>query len=338
MVKAPTLGRSSKIAEKVAQKQAREEYIHRKMMVMERERRNNDRVILFRSRDKWWKIAGRSVLYYSKLVSPLMPKEKKVQADSDYHDVSETGVILIPDIDKFLEEVKAAGFDVEKVGNENYRAVHLHNRISEEDYNLMVKAEAYRWESMERMITPRVMWPEIKRKLTLLGRNTREGVRTLSRENMATIGDRMMQHAMDMMETFQLTATGVMPPLEGIELLEDTLARYEGIMYLVIEMRLFKQGKVQDIADMLARLKKLVGMERSKLVKGGLDELTVREFEEITPQTPQEIVRFKKIHKEKLLEEVKKLAEAEAVQAKKAVKKEGSESASKDAPEKEGKK
>ncbi len=266
---------SQKHAENLAKKKklaAKTEYLQRKKAVIGREKNNYDKIILFRSLDDWWKIVGRSVVYYRHIVGPRTGVERKIIEDTDFDYPSPTGVISVKDPDQFFElALERGGFKESKDGNEDFRALELSNKVSDEAYNKMAEIDDKDWEIAENMILPRVVWPELKVKSERLAREIREATRTFPKDIAVTLGNRIFGYVLDLEEGINRAAKGFVEPVEALEAMLEAAGGIGGDMLVVINLRCLRMGRIQRIAELLTRVEQLISLELRK-ARGILDE------------------------------------------------------------------
>lgn len=261
---------AKKVDEVKKQREARARkaaYVHRKEQVMEREKENDRLLILFKSNDNWWKMAGNSVLYYTKLVAPRLKKSVKVWPDRDYAFPSKEGIVQVRDLKTFLDEIETLGMRVKPGGGEDYMAVELGYKVTEEELNTMVKEEARRWEMAERMLMPAVIWPGIKAELSGLLTLTWELARKMDTPGRVSFGTPLVEKVVDMIKMLNLAAHDRTPATEALVQITSDIDDIEGLMLAATTLRLFRAQKNYDLATRLMKLKKLIGIEVDRIEK-----------------------------------------------------------------------
>ena len=259
---------------------AKTAYVKRKESVMEREKTNDRLIIIFHSDKTWWKIAGKSVVYYEKLVAPRLKRRVSIWPDNDYGSISEQGIINVKNIETFVQDLKDFGYkEVEKSGGE-YRAIDLGYKVTPEEYNSMAKEDEERWEMSRRLIMPAIVWPGIKAQLMELLTLSREATRHLDATMQRVLGDKIMAEVTDMVVVLNLAAHAQIDPMEGLVRMEESLDTMDGYMMSVIQLRVFKVDKAYNVASAMLRLRKLIEKE---IVKEG--RKNKRKSKKVTEET-----------------------------------------------------
>ena len=231
-------------------------YILRKEQILEREKDNDSLVMLFRADDGWWKICGRSVLYYTKLVAARLNKEVKVWPDRDYGSVSKEGIINIRDLNKFIKEVESLGLKMHPSGNDDFVAVELGSKVTKEDLGLMESEEQAKWEMADRMLMPAVIWPKLRKELVELTRLCYEMTRKFDAVGRIIYGSKAMDLVNESMITFNQATHGQMDEIEALLLIRENIGYLDGLMVMINELRLFDANKDYQIATKIMKVER----------------------------------------------------------------------------------
>ena len=250
---------------KITERAARVEYAKRKAEIMEREK-NNDRLIMFfHSNGRWWKIAGKSVLYYSRILAPRLRRQVNVIPDDDYYGLpSKEGVVNIGDIDELFAEAKKLKYRVKGARHAEFRAIELGKKVTPEELNEMLQEEDRYWELTEKMVQPAVVWPGIKAHLTELTRTGREMTRKLDASLQRVLGDPMMRVIIEMNLVHARAVRKRMEPMEALVAIGDNLEELEAYLAVAGTLKAFKADKAYDFATMILNTEKLVDKELKK--------------------------------------------------------------------------
>ena len=242
-------------------------YVLRKEQILEREKDNDSMVMLFRADDGWWKICGRSVLYYKKLIAARLEKEIKVWSDRDFGNTSKEGIINIRDLDKFVQEVESLGLKMHPGGNDDFVAVELGSKVSKEDLELMESEERAKWEMAERMLMPVVIWPKLRKELVELTRLCYEITRKFDAVGRIIYGSKVMDLINGSMVVFSQAARGQKDEVEALLEIRENLGRLDGLMVLINELRLLDANKDYQIATKIMETERAVETALKKATK-----------------------------------------------------------------------
>lgn len=242
-------------------KRLQREYNDRKIKVMEREKTNDRMVILFRDNGDWWKIVGRSVIYYTRIIVPrIRGKDVQVWNDDDFVAQSKEGEIRVPNLEKFFEEVERIGYKVEKP-NEDYAYVKLNNKITEEELNRLRKENEHIWGMTEKILQPVVMWPTLKAESIILLRMIWEQTRKMDAPQRALLGDALAKQMIDVVLCINNAAHGFCSPKEALECMKEHMGRVDGYMLIVVNLRLFNVARIYDLTTQMEKVKKIIARE-----------------------------------------------------------------------------
>ena len=242
-------------------------YDHRKEQVMEREKENDKLIILFRSNENWWKIAGNSVLYYTKLVAPRLKKSVKVWPDRDYVAPSKEGIVQVRDLKKFIDEVESLNYTIKPGTGEDYLAVELGYKVTQEELNTMVEEESRKWKMSDRMLMPAVIWPTIKTLLLEILRTMWEMTRKLDAVAQRAFGNELMYLVNDAIKALSLAAHERMESREALVQITDDVDEIEGLMLGATAIRIFSSEQNYNLATTLMKLKDAITKESNKIEK-----------------------------------------------------------------------
>lgn len=164
-----TARRQSDDKAKVRQEQARAGHVRQKRFeeakkrAFEMEKGNNDKLIVFIAKGGWYKMGGRSALIYYHTLAKRLGLKPQLNPDTDFFSKFKEGIVSIRDIDTLRKNLwKLKISKNTKLSTENGELVvfDLGYKISEEDFEIMMKSEETRKKKINKMILPKVVMPQ----------------------------------------------------------------------------------------------------------------------------------------------------------------------------------
>ena len=260
-------GKKPNPEEQMKRRAAKKAYDYRKTQVMMREEENDRYVILFQSNNEWWKIAGKSVLYYAYLIAPRLGKKVKIWPDNDYASTSKEGIVQIRGIDELLTEVGKLGLKAEKFETSGYARIKLLKKITEEELNAMRGEEAREWEMAERMVMPVVLWPGLTSEVSELMRMTWYAAKGLDAPAQRAFGNKMVNTVQDMVDKMTRASHNEIPIIDALSGMLDDAETMEGLLFSTTVLRLFSSKRNYELATILEKVKNRAGKELEKYEK-----------------------------------------------------------------------
>ncbi|MBQ3271304.1 hypothetical protein IJG91_01995 [Candidatus Saccharibacteria bacterium] len=260
----PEQAAAQKKAEKVA-------YLLRKEQVIKREKTNDRLIIFFRSTGVFWNAVERSAIYYAKLLFPHIKKpgqkSNPIQPDRDYSQPSSTGIVHIPDINRLLERAEKAGYKVKREKNEDFVAIELRNKVTPEQYNILLNEDKEKRSIAARMVSTAIIWPGIKTETLNQLVLCRSMVRNLDHHLQRVIGDPMMENLIKIVRLVELAARGTFERAEAIVGILECVDNLDGYVLSAIALRIFDNEQVYQFSTGMMKLRRLVEAEVKKRTK-----------------------------------------------------------------------
>lgn len=252
------------VAADVKRRAERSSYVHRKQGVLEAEKDNDRKVMVFRGNGKWWRIVGKSVVYYSKIVGPRLARSVVVHPDDDYGETSKYGVINVPDIARFIDEMKGLDLEVVGKGDKDFIYVRLKQKVSEEEFNTLIREEDEKWSIAEKMVMPTVSWPALKTQILATLAETRHTTRKFDASLSRQMGDPMMESVLHMLQVLQLASRGRLEPSEALLSIGDDLLVLDSLIMAVMHIRVLTIDRIFKLSTATMNLKRALDKEISK--------------------------------------------------------------------------
>lgn len=247
-------------------KESKTEYLKRKEYVSTREEENDRTVIIFRADEEWWKIIGKSVLYYKNLVEPRLKLRKKVaiHADDDYQFQSETGVIMVHNIDVWIKRFEDLGHKDIAKKKEDYHVFRLNSKVTPEDYNLM-RSQSEAMRSMaSKIVSVGAVWPALKADILKLVKTGRTMTRPVDKTAQCTFCDPLMLEINSLMPLLFSASDGHKDPAETLILMSEKISNIKGYFSNCIEVGIFDDKKQYDFSQAYVEVQDQIEKELKK--------------------------------------------------------------------------
>ena len=248
-------------------KAERASYVHRKEGVLASEETNDRKIMVFRGNGKWWRIVGKSVVYYHCIIAPRLSRQAIVHPDDDYGQTSKYGVINIPDIKKFIEEMKALDLKVVGNGGRGFIYVELKQKVSDEEFNIMINEDREKWSIAEKMVLPTVAWPALKTQILSTLAETRTVTKKFDASLSRQLGDPMMESVLNMLKTLNLVSRGRLDPMEALLDIDDERLNLDAYVMGAMHIRVLTVDKIFKLATATMNLKRALDKEISRSEK-----------------------------------------------------------------------
>ncbi len=267
-------------------KNPRIDYLKRKEYVTFREEENDRSVIIFRADDEWWKIIGKSVLYYRNLIEPRLKLRKKaiVHVDDDYQFKSETGVIFVHDINVWIKRFEDLGHKDIAKKKEDYHVFKLNNKVAPEDYNKMREESTALRSMASKIVSVGVVWPALKADITKLIKAGRAMTKPVDNSAQRTFCDPLMIEVNELMPLLFAASDGHTDPAETLIAMSKKISNIKGYLYNCIEVGIFDDKKQYEFSQSYAEVQEQIEKDlKRELKKKEKVVKNVEAFEEPVP-------------------------------------------------------
>ena len=240
-------------------------YIEVKRRALRYEQENYTELVAIRTQNpKWWKLVGHSAIMYKYMVAPRLRLKPKLLPDTDYNEKSKEGVVSISDINKFEEKLRLAKIFLTKETNWA-KIFSLGERVSREDYLLMVDEDELRTEMANKLILPEVRLAELNAKVKAVINVIHPNVRKMDGAAREAFGSEMERKAVDLQLMVLRAARGTMDFEEcltrGFDIAEDLY----GYTLVFLNLQLVEPKVVYRMAEAVTALETQIKKELKKL-------------------------------------------------------------------------
>ncbi len=267
--------------EKKKEKDVRAEqraYEKRKEWVRKYEHENYSTIVLFKSiaskkanSGNWWKMGGHSLEIYLGKLAPRLKLHPRVVTDTDFHNKFREGIISVRDIDNFEKKMESLKiYRNLKLSTPGIKIFSLGYKISEEDLQIMRKADEERKKRLNEVVYVQMIAPEINTGLLEYLRTLKHKYDKMPVTDRDFLGEVMLKHARAAMIAYMMTAKGAMNMGKGLQTIVrevDMLMCYNSLAgeYGVIDL-----GACTRMLDELVKVRRIAN---ARLTGGsGLEE------------------------------------------------------------------
>lgn len=136
----------------------------------ELEEGNLSHIYIFASKKGWWKVGGNSALIYTRLIAPGTRKKiPVVRPDTDRYFRFKYGVVSVPNVENFIEELAKIDLKPEKIGSNGYIYAFKLKKAISEDTLLKIKHEKVVQDEMaNRLVETQVIIPNLRKAISKL--------------------------------------------------------------------------------------------------------------------------------------------------------------------------
>lgn len=262
---------------KIDQREERKIYFAVKRKALEYEKNNYTELVLVRTPDKlknkkyWWKIFGHSAVFYKYWVGERLKIKVRLLPDTDYEVKSEEGCVSIDDIDKVKRLLKAIKI-YPREETEWVTIFKLGERISEQDYVLMLQEDEMRLEMTNRLIQPKEHMTDLNAKLRDVLKLVHECVRKMDGVSRDVFGVDMERKTIQMQIEVLRTARGTTDLAYCLENIYDVAEDLYGFVLVLLNLRMMEAKKIYKLAEAVVALEKQIKKEMKKMAMAQVED------------------------------------------------------------------
>lgn len=243
-----------------------------KKKVFEFEKRNRSRIVVFASTGGWYKIGGRSALFYYYDVAPRLGETPKLQSDRDFYSRFENGVISIRDLEKLSKKLSILGITMDKDHSSAKMIVYnLSKAYTEEDIARLQDVEQVKHEEYNKIIGLKDAWPKYYTILRQTFKRVYEFVRKSDTTMRDAVGVKMVDN---MAEAIELYYKYTREDIDRVAFLSQSEYRIQLVIdgiTMLTELQVapldFSIRLCKDLADAMASLRKEHAIARKSLME-----------------------------------------------------------------------
>lgn len=278
-----TLLRAKQTQNTQAGQERKKIYLVDKKRLLEKEKDNYTKLMVLKCPDGWWKMFGHSAIFYKYKIADSLKVAARLLPDTDYDVVSEEGYIAIDDVERLKNKLKVLRIYPSNITERGW-TFDLGERVTEQDYVLMLHEEDQRLERANRLITVNEHLAELNAKVKAVHKIVHECVRKMdgvSREVFAVDAERRVAELQVMLVR---TARGSMKVDVCLKRAYDVAEELYGYIMIMMNLRLLEAKKIYELTEAVVSLEKQI---KGEIRKRALDRAD-QEVEKIIRKNDEE--------------------------------------------------
>lgn len=200
-------------------------YYDAKCYVLAKEKDNDALIYLYPSQGKddgWYKLGGRSLLFYKNLLAPRLGREAKIRDDSDKVHRFNSGIASVRWGERLMEEAKALGYTAKKI-KYNIIVLGLGKKFTGAEIREMKEKAREERLKVKKMIEPKANYPSLMMAMNKLAQVLPSKVKKLDASYREIWGKELLQPMVEMLKIYFRFANGRMEKRDAkLEMLERT--------------------------------------------------------------------------------------------------------------------
>ena len=215
-----------------------DQYFRSKLLVMDLERKNNSHIYLFLSQgeqhDEWYKIGGRSLLFYKNYLAPRLGREVKIRDDNDKDHRFRHGIGSVRWGNRLIsgaEELNLKAYKIEY----GIIVVELGKKYTPSEIREMEeKAKAER-EAVRTMTRPALNFPELEVAISKLAQYLPSKIRKMDQVHRQVFGPELYSPLIVLQKTYIKLANGRIEQSVAKEKMLEAVDDFIAIIRLIDE-------------------------------------------------------------------------------------------------------
>lgn len=187
--------------------------------------------------DAWYKVGGRSLLFYKKILAPRLGREARIRDDTDKIYRFNRGIVSVKWGDKLISEVIGLGYKAERI-KFGIIVVDFLKDFTEEEVRAMSESIREERLRLKKMIKPKANYPDIMTAVNDLVRVLPSKIKKLDKDYKTILGNELLEPVVEILKIYFRMANGRMErrdaKLEMLERVDDISA----MIYLMDECRM----------------------------------------------------------------------------------------------------
>lgn len=259
-------------------RRAKEEYLRRKLTLLEIEKNNYSKLYLLRSNEKWYKLFGHSALFLSKYLTNRVGKTYTLHFDNDYGVRDKNGSISVPadKIEEFKLRMQYAKINLVREWGYGLE-FEIGEKLSEEDVVNLEAEDEYITAKANELVLPHAIMPELRAQVREMTRQIHTLISNQSKLSKTAFLFDMEKAAVKMDKTVIAMGRGMIEIDEALEkLLNGAENMYEYIA-VVADLELVPPKKYYDTVKKIRLVEDQVKREIKKQAIRKVENATSKE-------------------------------------------------------------
>lgn len=201
-------------------------YYEAKCFVLAKEKDNRRYVYLYPSiggeKDGWYKVGGKSLLFYKNLLASRLGREAKIRDDTDKMHKFHGGIASVRWGDKLMIEAEGLGYVARKI-EYDVIVIDLKKEYADVEIKTMIDAVRAERDRVKKMVRPKANYPEIMMAMNKLIQVLPSKVKKLDKSYREILGKELLEPMTEMVKIYFRFANGRMEKRDAkLEMLERT--------------------------------------------------------------------------------------------------------------------
>lgn len=236
-------------------------YYDAKSYILSKEKTNCRFIYLFPSigkvPDVWYKVGGRSLLFYKLILAPRLGREARIRDDTDKVYRFNHGIVSVKWGDKLILEANGLGYKAERIKFGIIVIDLLKDFTDAEIYAMagQVKEERYK---LKKMIKPKENYPSIMMAINDLARVLPSKIKKMDRDYRLILGNELLEPMAEMLKIYFRLANGRMEKRDAkLEMLERT-DDIAAMIYLMDECQMLNITARTMMGENVVKIRKAI--------------------------------------------------------------------------------
>ena len=258
-----TSARAQRAAEANEGQERKKVYLIDKKRLLEKEKDNYTKLMVLKCPDGWWKMFGHSAIFYKYKIADSLKLTARLLPDTDYEVVSEEGYIAIEDVERLKNKLKVLRIYPSNITERGW-IFDLGERVSEQDYVLMLHEEEQRLERVNKLVNIDEHLAELNAKVKAVHKLVHEYVRKMdgvARDAFAIEADK---RAAELQIMLVRAARGSVDVDRCLRFARDVAEDLYGYIMIMMNLRLLEAKKIYALTEAVVALEKQIKKEARK--------------------------------------------------------------------------
>ncbi len=220
------------------------EYFEAKNFVREQEKDNLSKIYLFpstgKAQDYWYKVAGKSLLYYKFFLAERLGRQVTTRTDTDSQCIFKYGVGSVRRGDMVIPQATKLGYKVEKLDN-GVIVIDLGREFEPKEIDNFIEQERAERQAVENIVKPKYNYPRLAAAIRMLAEYLPQKIEKISKDNRGTIGRQLLEPAIELVKFYHRMANG---DIDKVDARQNMLCRVDDIAAVITFM---DAGRILDL-------------------------------------------------------------------------------------------
>ena len=255
--------RAKRVAEANEGQERKKVYLIDKKRLLEKEKDNYTKLMVLKCPDGWWKMFGHSAIFYKYKIADSLKLTARLLPDTDYEVVSEEGYIAIDDVERLKNKLKVLRIYPSNITERGW-IFDLGERVSEQDYVLMLHEEEQRLERVNKLVNVDEHLSELNAKVKVVHKLVHEYVRKMDGVARDAFAIEANKRAAELQIMLVRAARGSVDVDRCLRFARDVAEDLYGYIMIMMNLRLLEAKKIYALTEAVVALEKQIKKEARK--------------------------------------------------------------------------